>query len=704
MRGFAVTCRVLMVVLVALGPMLRVQADEELGYIYCLSARTALASKDFARAAEQIKKAVEADPASTEALLLRGDLAKAQDKLPEARKHYTACATALAAKRAWTRRDVAVRAALTAGLLSEEHQDKLRELASRQAGRWLDAARNLAREGSQASAEAAAEAAALLDPEAARAAAVTDYAADGQGWTPLVAAGSFPKWRQLRGKWSFRDGLLECQGAECLLAAPPETKARDLRFQVRGSGKARVRVDLGRFSVHIDFGAKRARAACLSPGMAFRVALKDKPWHEVSLIHRRGGLEASLDGMRIGLFSRQRVEGLVGVQIVGGNAAVREFDARPPQVEPEEPELPAWMRRRGPLEREMEPRVLTEPDDLIAGGRSLEAILKLTERRAPMVPHILSLSSALEQRGLDAWAAEVCEAGLKRGFVGKLAQKLALHRAHLALRLGDAARAAKLAEQAKDSSQSTIVLRGDAFQRLGKKPEAVAAWQAALKLDPLRDDIVARLKAAGVDAKRAAGSLALEKAVELLKPTVVVITGLRGGGSGFFLTPDGILLTNHHVIANVRVPKVTAIFQDGGEENRQTFPVAEVLAADEKLDLAVVRVVPRGRRFRPARLASGGIPKLGSKVLVIGSPSFGDIRLDYTVTQGIVSSGLRSLRGTHYVQTDAAINPGNSGGPVFNHRGEVIGVATAVIRFAQNVGFFVPTTLIRDYLKREKLP
>jgi S1-C subfamily serine protease len=293
---------------------------------------------------------------------------------------------------------------------------------------------------------------------------------------------------------------------------------------------------------------------------------------------------------------------------------------------------------------------------------------------------------------------------MKRGFIGELALKLALHRAHLAFALGDAALAAKLARESKDDSESTLLLVGDALERLGKKDEAVATWQAALKLNPLRDDVVARLKGAGVAAEPATAALSLERAVDLLKPTVVVISGAVGGGSGFFLTPDGVLLTNNHVIANVPVPKATAIFLVGGQEKRETFPIGDVVATDPGIDLAVVRVAPRGRRFCPVRLSQGEMPKIGSKVMVVGSPGFGDLRLDYTVTQGIVSSALRTLQGVSYIQTDAAINPGNSGGPVFNERGEVVGVATAGILFAQNVGFFVPATLIRDYLKREGLP
>ena len=677
-------------------------ADAELGHIYCLSARGALQAKDFGRAREQIKNAQTEDPGSVEVLLLLGDLAKAQGKADEASTHYAACVKALGAKRLWTRRDLAVRQELADRLLADDDRKAVAELARKQAERLLAAARQAAREGSLACAEAASEMAAALDPRATPETAVHEYASDQHGWSPLLTEAAFKEWRQLRGQWQLAKGDLACPGGEGLLAAPPESSVRDLQFSVRGGKGARVRVDLGRFAVHVDFAAGRVRVAACSPGAAFGAPLGPQPWHAVALVHRSAGLEAVVDGARVGLFYHQKAEGLVGVQITGEGAALKDLGSRPPQAEPEEPEAldddgEPWRGRRPPV-----PAPAT-PDDLIASGRSLEAVAAILEKRELLIPDTLALSSVLEQRGLDRWAAEVCDACLKRGFLGDLVRTVALQRAHLAYRLGDAEAAVKLAREAKDESESTLVLLGDALKKQNQGAEAVAAWRKALALNPLRDDVVARLKAGGEPAERASNTLAPEKAVELLKPTVVVITGAFSGGSGFFLTADGVMLTNNHVIADVPAPKVTAIFREGAAEKSETLPIVDVLATDPTLDLAVVRVAPRGRRFTPVRLAEGPIPKLGSRVLVIGSPGFGDIRLDYTVTQGIVSSGLRTLHGARYVQTDAAINPGNSGGPVFNERGEVIGIATAGILFAQNVGFFVPTTLVRDYLKREGL-
>ena len=121
--------------------------------------------------------------------------------------------------------------------------------------------------------------------------------------------------------------------------------------------------------------------------------------------------------------------------------------------------------------------------------------------------------------------------------MGALALQVKLHRAHLAHALGDPQLAVKLAGEARDETESTHVLLGDALARLKKPNEAARAWRMALKLNPLRDDVVARLQRAGVGAPTQRSALSIEKAAALLKPTVVVISDARrSGGSGFLAT------------------------------------------------------------------------------------------------------------------------------------------------------------------------
>ncbi len=155
-------------------------------------------------------------------------------------------------------------------------------------------------------------------------------------------------------------------------------------------------------------------------------------------------------------------------------------------------------------------------------------------------------------------------------------------------------------------------------------------------------------------------------------------------GSGFFITPDGYLLTNSHVVRHIRDPEVTLI--DG-----RTFP-ARIVGEDPYTDLAVLRV-ERGETFPAARLGDSSRLRLGQLVVAIGNP----LGFHFTVSAGIISGLGRALQGPggqvieDIIQTDAALNPGNSGGPLVDSRGEVIGVCVATILGAENIAFAIPS-------------
>ena len=142
-------------------------------------------------------------------------------------------------------------------------------------------------------------------------------------------------------------------------------------------------------------------------------------------------------------------------------------------------------------------------------------------------------------------------------------------------------------------------------------------------------------------------------------------------GSGFIIDADGIVVTNNHVIANSDRDKIRVILQ-----NEKSFP-AELLGADEKTDIAVLRIKPDGEKLEAVRFGDSDKISVGDWVMAIGNP-FG---LGGTVTAGIVSARGRDIGNGPYddfIQTDASINRGNSGGPLFNLDGQVIGINTAI--------------------------
>ena len=148
----------------------------------------------------------------------------------------------------------------------------------------------------------------------------------------------------------------------------------------------------------------------------------------------------------------------------------------------------------------------------------------------------------------------------------------------------------------------------------------------------------------------------------------------RGQGSGFIIDPNGIILTNHHVVDGA--DEVTVHLTDKREFK------AKVLGTDPKTDIAVIKI--EGKDLPVVKLGKSENVKVGEWVAAIGAP-FG---LDNTVTAGIVSAKSRNLPDEQFVpfiQTDVAVNPGNSGGPLFNMKGEVIGINSQI--FSTSGGF-----------------
>lgn len=167
----------------------------------------------------------------------------------------------------------------------------------------------------------------------------------------------------------------------------------------------------------------------------------------------------------------------------------------------------------------------------------------------------------------------------------------------------------------------------------------------------------------------------------------------RGTGSGFIISADGLILTNHHVVDGADEIKVRLT------DNREF--TGKVLGSDAKTDIAVVKIDAKDLPY--LTMGNSDELKVGEWVAAIGSP-FG---LDNTVTSGIVSAKSRKLPSDQYVpfiQTDVAVNPGNSGGPLFNMKGEVVGINSQIFSTSggfMGLSFAIPSNLamqIKDQL------
>lgn len=186
-------------------------------------------------------------------------------------------------------------------------------------------------------------------------------------------------------------------------------------------------------------------------------------------------------------------------------------------------------------------------------------------------------------------------------------------------------------------------------------------------------------------------SRAVMNVVDTVSPAVISVTGRAnsregGQGSGFIISPDGLAITNSHVVSGRT--QLSAATTEGDKLD------CEVIGDDPSTDLALLRLA--GRDLPYVHIGDSQLLRIGQLVIAMGSP----LGLQLSVSTGVVSGVGRSMRASdgrlidNVIQHAAPINPGNSGGPLVDSRGRVVGVNTAIIAFAQGIGFAVPSQTV----------
>jgi serine protease Do len=245
---------------------------------------------------------------------------------------------------------------------------------------------------------------------------------------------------------------------------------------------------------------------------------------------------------------------------------------------------------------------------------------------------------------------------------------------------------------------------------ISSKPEHVVVDLGFTVLTIPRDEIdrVAEAAAPVASARKETGdlyevnpeqpALSVRENVERCGGGVVQVRTPVGLGSGFVIDPEGYVVTNEHVISGEN--RIVVVMYRRGKTDMETvqYRKVRVVALDSHLDLALLKIEDaKGAVFPAVSLGDSNGLNEGQTVFAIGSP----LGLERTVSQGIVSRKNRALEGQLYIQTTAQINPGNSGGPLFNLRGEVVGVndMKAMGVGVEGLGFTIPSSVLKTFLR-----
>jgi len=220
---------------------------------------------------------------------------------------------------------------------------------------------------------------------------------------------------------------------------------------------------------------------------------------------------------------------------------------------------------------------------------------------------------------------------------------------------------------------------------------------------PVTDEKTAEAEAAKVDEtllwrsiRRAEASV--KENVERVSAGVVLVQTPSGSGSGFILNPDGYMITNDHVIQGDTRITVTLFEVENGGLRKRKFEEVRIVGMNAYADLALLKLEGENAKDLPWVPLGSGDDRVGETAFAIGNP----LGMERTVSEGIISTLNRPFEGLTYLQMTVQINPGNSGGPLFNLKGEVIGVTNMKLVYAEGMSFAIPVERVKWFLRNRQ--
>ncbi len=223
----------------------------------------------------------------------------------------------------------------------------------------------------------------------------------------------------------------------------------------------------------------------------------------------------------------------------------------------------------------------------------------------------------------------------------------------------------------------------------------VAQIQERISQEPAKE--VAKTTDSGVFMTADLPERTVKELVAKFGEGVVLIETPDGLGSGFIINDRGYCVTNYHVVETQTRVAVTIFHRsDNGDFERRSIRDVRILALNPHFDFALLEIPKQDDlQFSPVYIADDDSHREGDAVFAIGSP----LGLERSVSEGIVSTRNRNMNGIVYIQTTAQINPGNSGGPLFNDKGQVVGVINMKLSFGEGLGFAIPVSYLKHFLR-----